>query len=195
LNTLIVLLFTAFIAACAPQLGGYNFLLMQPAQNPNKYTFDTASMTYSDDKITIKFNTSKTWYMGVDGMSQYDNYDGVSFSLQNNTNKPLIIDWNKVSFTDFSGRSGNAVMHQGIKYNECNNFKAPTSIPPKGFVTDIIIPCYGLKFISGAGARWEAHMLPNPTKFPNVTFGLFMPLEIGNETHNYQFSFKGLKAK
>ncbi|MDY6791132.1 MAG: hypothetical protein SWH54_07680 [Thermodesulfobacteriota bacterium] len=192
---LIIFCFMSFLAACAPQLGGYNFSMVPQASNPNKHTFDASSMTYSDDKISIKFSESKTWYMGVVGMSQYDNYDGISFSLQNKTNDVLTIDWNKMSFTDFFGRSGNAVMHQGVKYNECNGFKVPTSIPPKGLISDIIIPCYGLKFISAVSPRWEAHMLPNPAKIPNVKFGIFMPIQIGNQFHNYQFSFKGSKAK
>ena len=59
-HALMIIFSMSFLAACAPQLGGYNFSMMPQENNPNKYTFDASSMNYSDNNISIKFNVLGT---------------------------------------------------------------------------------------------------------------------------------------
>lgn len=197
--SLFISLLLVLLTSCAPQLKGYRFSMDEsnPTESNANYTFDASAMHYSDDMISVRFYVSETFYKGVDGFSQYDNYEGVSFTLRNLTDSPMIIDWNLVSFTDYMGRSGNAVMHSGIKYSQCNEYKPPSSVPPKGTISDIIIPCYGLSFVPEAisSMKWQSRMLPNPTKMPEVQFGIFLPVKIGNEVINYNFSFRGVWEK
>lgn len=185
---LTILVFISLISfvGCAPQIG-YKFTMIKPTINPK--------MIYSNDYISIAFVLSETWYKGVEGMKQYDNFDGISFILTNKTNEVMTIDWNKISFKDYTGSSGNAVMHKGIKYKDCSSIKSPTTIPSKGKLSDIIIPCYGVKFkdYGRSGAKWEIHMLPSPRKMAAVVFGIFIPIQIGDDVHNYEFEFQATR--
>jgi len=183
--TLLLLLTLIAVIGCAPQIG-YNFKIVKPIEN--------SQMAFSDKYISIAFALRETWYKGVEGMSQYDNFEGVSFILRNKTNEMMTIDWNKISFKDYTGSSGNAIMHTGIKYKDCSSFKNPTIIPPRGKLNDIITPCYAVNF-SRYNPRWEVHMLPSPRKLPNVIFGFYMPIKIGDKEHNYEFDFRATTNK
>ncbi len=178
LKLLVSISLISFVGCATPV--GYKFRMIKPNDNPR--------MVYSDEYINMSFVLSKTWYMGVEGMRQYVNYDGISFILTNKTNEVMTVDWNKISFKDHTGSSGNAIMHKGIKYKDCSSIKNPTTIPPKGKLGDIITPCYGLDF---RRTGWEAHMLPSPRRMPNVVFGIYMPIQIGDKVHNYEFEFQG----
>ena len=163
---------------------GYNFELTKPVQSK--------SLSFSDSKIEITFSPSVTSYYGVEGTSNYENYEGLSFSLKNKTNAVITLDWNKITFEDYSGTSGNSVMHKQIKFKDCSSIKDPTTIPPNGTLVDIIIPCYGVKFNSNQYLlRWEAKMLPSPSKVQNPEFGVFIPIFVGDKSQNYQFKFIG----
>jgi hypothetical protein len=160
------------------------------------------SENYSDGLISAKFYLVKSSnHAGVSGFSQYTSYHGIGFSIVNKTNLPLTIDWNRVSYIDTNGNSGNCVMHTGLKYNECSNEKAPSVIPPHGRMSDVITPCRYLKFLDGncgngiyLEPRWVVDgMLPNPEYYSTVTFGVFMPLKIGEKTYNYTFMFSGTR--
>ncbi len=179
-NKIFVAAIVISIFGCAPQIG-YRFSLMKPMQDQG--------MVYSDEKIDIRFAMSETWYKGVEGMKQYDNYDGISFLLKNKTNEVITIDWNKVSFKDYTGSSGNAVMHKGIKYIDCSSIKNPTVVPPKGQLNDIITPCYAVALTA---SRWQIHMLSSPRKMPTADFGFFIPIRIGEIEHNYVFEFRAV---
>lgn len=183
--TLLAFLALFTIISCAPQIG-YNFKMVNPNYN--------SKMIYSDDYITIAFAITETWYKGVEGMSQYDNYEGISFILNNKTDKVVTFDWNKISFKDYTGSSGNAVMHNGIKYRDCSSLKYPSTVPPKGKLRDIIVPCYAVSFPQYA-SEWRVHMLPSPRQMPNVIFGFYMPIKIGDKIHNYQFDFQAIANK
>ena len=178
-----LLFLVACLVGCAPQIG-YRFTMTKPSADSRLF--------YSDGYIDVRFVLSETWYKGVEGMKQYDNFDGVAFVLTNKTNEVMTIDWNKISFKDYTGSSGNAVMHKGIKYNECSSIKNPTTIPPKGQLSDIIIPCYAVDF---TGSAWKVHMLPSPRKMPTAEFGIYMQIKVGETVHNYEFEFRATKGE
>jgi hypothetical protein len=174
----------AFLCGCAPQIG-YSFKMAASTT----VSSPPSTMTYSDNFIDISFNIVEDFYKGVEGFQQYDQYKGVSFVLNNKTDNVLTIDWNKISFKDYRGSSGNSVMHNNMKYNECASSKPSTVVPPKGRIEDVIIPCYGVAFTSGSYARWNLSFLPSPRVFPNVDFGIYMPLQFDTNIKNYEFNF------
>jgi hypothetical protein len=159
------------------------------------------SPAYSDTVIAVNFALEETWdYKGVSGLSQYDNYSGIAFSLVNKTDQTMTIDWDRVSYIDLGGNSGNAVMHKGIKYTNCAGEKAPSVVPPHGRMHDVITPCCDVEFREGVyemglhiKPKWVVKMLPNPEEHPNVHFGVYMPLEVGGKILNYTFLFSGTK--
>jgi len=180
LKTFLLFIVTCLVG-CAPQIG-YKFTMTKPS--------DDSRLFYSDEYIDVKFALSETWYKGVEGMKQYDNFDGVAFVLTNKTSEVITIDWNKISFKDYTGSSGNTVMHKGIKYSECSSIKNLTIIPPKGQLNDIITPCYAVEF---TGSEWKVHMLPSPRKMPTAEFGIYMSIKVDKTVHNYEFEFRATK--
>lgn len=180
----ILVMLSISLFGCATSYMGYDIKMVQPVGNQG--------MSFSDENIGIFFKPSRTSYVGVEGIRQYENFDGMSFVLHNKTDEVLILDWNKISFKDYYGSSGNSVMHEGTKYKDCSSIKSSSTIPPKGKLSDIIIPCYGVKFISNRWETgWKVHMLPSPNKLPNPEFGFFIPIQIGKKIHNYNFQFVG----
>lgn len=161
---------------------------------------DSSKLNFSDDNIEIYFSfPHDPMWMGVEpvtkGSLQYRQYTGIGFIIKNKTNETITINWDKVSIKDWTGNSGRQVMHTGIKYNECTNLKAVTTIPAKSQNNDIVIPCYALEFKTGSGwvnPRWNISILPSPRQVSKADFGLFMPLQIGNKTIEYNFEFQAI---
>lgn len=181
---MMLVLTSVALAGCVTP-ASYNFNMIDSHSQEN--------MMFEDENIVIMFSVTKDAFMGVEGMKQYQQYDGLGFIMQNKTDKSITLDWNKVSVKDASGVSWNAVMHQGIKYNECSDPKNPAIIPPQGKIIEEIIPCYGVKFVSaGSLSRWNVSMLPSPRKVSEADFGVYMPLQIGDETKEYSFDFHAM---
>ena len=179
----ILFLLFFILTGCIPV--GYRMNMVKPVN----------SSVFEDDNIKIIFSIKQEAFMGVEGVQQYKQYSGITFNFTNKTDKTIIIDWNQISFKDYTGSSGRAVMHSGLKYNECSNLKAPTTVPAKGQFSDIIIPCYALEFKTFDGfapARWNISMLPSPRQCPKIQFGFFVPLKIGENTVDYNFEFQAI---
>ena len=156
-----------FISGCATYK--YNFDLITPKP--------TGQMQYNDDKIQIEFEIKAHPEPNHPYVIFYNN---IGFKLSNKTDQLILVDWNKVSFRDYKGISGNPVMHGNIKFGRCTLSKLPSVVPAHGTIEDVIVPCYA-----------ENGMLPRPQEMPDVDLGFFMPLSIGNETVNYNFEFHG----
>lgn len=181
MERLIVSFLSFVLIGCAPATwnpGYATFSILKPEK--------TTNMSYSDQRISVNFAVRQSSTYGVEGIRRYVAYKGLAFTLVNNTDNVIIIDWNKISFVDYTGSSGNAVMHKDVKFNECASPKTPTTIPPRGRVSDIIIPCYAISF---EGSYWHVSMLPSPRQYPKAQFGVFMPIQIGKQIVNYEFSF------
>ncbi|UCE34101.1 MAG: hypothetical protein JSV40_13035 [Deltaproteobacteria bacterium] len=189
LSTL-VLFSTLALTRCAtpPAPVGYDVTMIKPTPAPQ--------MVYSDESIRIRFAMSKTWYHGPEfgGLSifgRWENYDGISFELENKTDKIMTIDWTMITVTDCTGASGNPVMHRGVEPRLCYGPKQPTVIGPKDILRDIIIPCYAIR-IYPTGCY--VYMLPSPLEVPEPEFGLYLPLKIGEDLYVYRFAFRAKKA-
>jgi hypothetical protein len=168
------------------------------AYNVSMPSSQSGALVYLSDGIDISFSIQRDGGLGTypgTVMEHYENIAGISFVLMNKTDKTLTIDWNKVSFKDTAGFDGNAVMHKGVKYNECASFKAPSVVPPKGRLMDVITPCYAVEFASSQyGSTWVTDMLPAPRNRPETEFGLFMPIRVGDAEEHIKVSFKATKT-
>jgi len=187
-----ILLFVSTLALirCATPLPpvGYDFTMIKPTR--------ALEMAYSDEYIRIRFAISKSWYQGPEfkgssTLGRWENYDGISFVLENKTNKIMTIDWDKISVKDYAGSSGNPVMHRGIEPRYCSAPKNPTMIWPKGTLSDIIVPCYAIRIYA---TGWYVYMLPSPREVPEAQFGIYMPIQISKDLHIYRFEFRAKKA-
>jgi len=150
---------------------------------------DNYERVFSDDYVTIEFSFPyKMTASRNRDFTATNVHPGISITLTNKTDKIIVIYWNQVSMKDYTGASGKSVMHTGIKYINCAESKVPTTLPGKGVLRDMIIPCYGLWKDS---ARWNSNMLPEPYSGAKATLGLYLPLKIGEELKAYNFDFSG----
>ena len=133
-------------------------------------------LKYSDSVIDVSFK-----------MSQYDS--NIDLLLMNKTNSPIKIDWNQVSFVSMSGKAVK-VIHEGIKLINSGEMQAPTYIPPKATLSDIIAPTSNFYWNKG----WEyIPILPKgqaALSSVGQTFSVYLPMEINGQLKHYNFVFK-----
>ena len=139
----------------------------------------TSTMEYNDDALAINFSLQKT---------------EIDFVLQNKSDDPIKLDWNLVSFIQSWGTS-QAVIHKGIKLADKQAPKAPSVVPPKAKIEDIVVPVENVEFANG---EWRTQDLlldgPASLKMVGQEFSIFMPLDLGDKTKNYTFTFKILSV-
>ncbi len=145
----------------------YKLALSKPAPSEN--------LLFTDDSIALVFVPSKT---------------SLDFVLQNKGDAPIKIDWNTVSFVSPAGLA-QSVIHNGIKLIDKAAPKAPSMIPPHAKVNDAIIPVENVEYVEN---NWVTHPLlpagPVGLQVAGQEFSIFMPLDLGGTTKNYNFVFK-----
>ncbi|MGD0499499.1 MAG: hypothetical protein ABSC23_13800 [Bryobacteraceae bacterium] len=147
---------------------------------PAKYTFtmkkpsQSDALHFYDDSLDALFNITQAQ---------------ITFVLRNKTDNPIKISWDQVSYVDFYGTS-HRVMHKGVKLVDREQPQAPTIIPPKAQVDDLVVPTDYMAFISG---NWkQENILPDNVvakQLKGKTVSVFMPLEINGSVKNYSFEF------
>jgi hypothetical protein len=150
----------------------YKFALSKPAASDD--------LLFTDENVTLVFLPNKT---------------ALSFVLQNKGDAPIKIDWNTVSFVSPAGIA-QGVIHNGIKLVDRSAPKAPSMIPPRAKVDDAIIPVENVEYLEN---DWITHPLlpagPLGLQSAGQEFSIFMPLDIGGTTKNYNFVFKIVSAE
>jgi hypothetical protein len=159
----------------------YSFVLLQKkvtAKADEGGLIESPDLQYSDDLSRFVFSISKRQ---------------IGFVLQNKTDDPIEIDWNKVAFVDVSGES-HKVMHSGVKYVNRNESLAPTTIPPTAKLEDIVFPTDYVYFEEGEYGGWrETPLFPDGDRAASLkgqTFVVFIPMRMKGVVKNYSFRFK-----
>jgi hypothetical protein len=154
----------------------WNFDLRAPVNSKN--------LVYSDGAITIAFVISKSQ---------------VLFEIQNMTDSGIKINWDDISFISPTNRASR-VVHSGIRFIDKSNPQAPTVIPPKSKISDILIPSENVSFSTGwnEGSLFEGDTSsyivgnpepPKPLIFNGREFGIYFPIEIKGVKKEYSFRF------
>jgi hypothetical protein len=158
----------------------YSFALLKKtlARTGKPSIVESSDLDFSDDLTGFVFSISKRQF---------------GFVLQNKTDEPIEIDWNKVAFVDVIGES-HKVMHSGVKYIGRNEPLAPTTIPPSAKLEDIVSPSDYVYYSEGKYGGWrELPLFPDGDKalaFKGQTFTVFMPVRVNGTVKNYSFKFK-----
>lgn len=117
----------------------------------------------------------------------------IAFSIQNKTEEPIEIDWNKFSFVDVSSKS-NKVIHAGVKFSEMEKAQTEIVIPPLARFEDVILPTDNVYYSDSLKSWQKVSIFPSgydsAKLFKGKTFSLFMPLKINEKVKNYFFTFK-----
>jgi hypothetical protein len=148
----------------------YDISLIKPKLNKD--------LQFSDDNINIAFQLNK---------------ETISFTLLNQTENPIDLDWNKVSYIDRESNSSK-IIHNGIKYIDKEKSMTETTIPPMSKLNDIIIPTNSISYSSSLNDWTLKNLLPGgytaAATIKDKTFSVFMPIKINNAIKNYLFTFK-----
>lgn len=173
-----------------------------------KYDIVLSSVESRADNNVVDLITS----VQEDGVSQYvyeDDYirilwfvDRVSFhfNLENKTDRTIRVEWDNIAYVDYDGETGR-VIHSGVKYNERNSEQAPSVVPRRARMTDVLLPAANVEF---DGYRWQEKSLLGgdygwvPTgvttasslvDYSGKSMSIVMPLEIDGQTREYTFNF------
>lgn len=147
----------------------YIFKMIKPIANDD--------LIFKDNALNLEFNISNKQ---------------IKLILKNNTEKAAKIDWNQVSYVDVLGQS-HKVMHSNIKYIDRDRVQAPTIVPPKSNIDDIIFPIDYVFYESGKYGGWREKALfpqaPDAKLYHNKDFSIYMPVEIDKTIKEYFFTF------
>jgi len=127
-------------------------------------------------------------------ISFFWSYSSINFELNNKTDEPIEINWNKISYVDINNKS-DKIFHSEVKYSERSNEMPESIIPPQASIKDSIVPISNVSFVEGSkysSAFWkEDNLLPivYNESLKTKTIGLFIPLKINGAIKNYNFVF------
>jgi hypothetical protein len=107
-------------------------------------------------------------------------------TLSNDTDQPLVIDWNRIEYIDIKGQP-HSVIHQGISHLDPVSAQIPTTVPPRETITDLLQPA-DRRQINGV---WRlAHLNPPDPKveYYEDTVTIVMPIKALGVFRDYRFT-------
>ena len=142
----------------------YDFKVIKPSEATNQ-SFEDAYI-----KATFPLDRSK-----------------FSFAIENKSDAPLFLDWNRASYVDTDGQA-HRVIHTGIRFIEKDKEIPPSVIPPGATVKDVVLPVDYIEFATGWVVR---DMLPEPISkdLKGKSFSIFLPLQVNGQQKYYNFVF------
>ncbi len=147
----------------------YLFSLIKPKENKN--------LLYKDEFVDIKF---------------FITTNELGFILKNETQLPMKINWDLVSYVDYNEES-HRIIHSGVQYINRNNIQTATVIPPMSKLTDSVFPVDYVEW-STIGKSWnKMSFFPGDISSKQLkgrNLKLFLPIDINGKVVNYQFVFK-----
>jgi len=187
---LLILIFLLSISVCEAQKkikreGMYSAYLYS-VEGPEDYNLDSVNSVCEDPIIKIDWDYA---------------YSQIGFELTNKSDQTIKILWDDAAYISMSNESGR-VFHKGVKYIDRENSQPPTSIYKNTTLSDLISPTANTRYVSGQYGGWvSSPLIPVPQgAFSNKieyredlldkTMKVVLPIKIGDEVHEYIFSFK-----
>ena len=151
----------------------------------------SSDLSYSDDKIDIKFELTMVRL----GFKLQMKPEAVAFTLMNKTDKTMKINWDEVVFVNPQGIS-TGVYHTGVLMEDKNIQQVPSTIVPHTSFKDGILPknsiTYFVDILSGKKQLKYLGLFPGKDidYYIGKTFKIYLPLYIGDKKYDYTFVFK-----
>lgn len=167
---LVLLVLGLMILGCAAMYH-YRFTLLEPLPT------EKSALVYSDSLFTIHFNfpTHYRWYRQID------------FTLLNNSNKNIKIDWDNSTYVDDKNIS-HRIAHGSIKMIETEKAQMPSIIAPNSKFSDFVIPADHIN-LNPTTYTWEIDDLFSYDA-RSKTIYLILNFKIDDKPIDYKFAFK-----
>lgn len=133
--------------------------------------------TYRDRELTFFFRPTPS---------------ALHFHVENLTERPIWIEWDRGSFHDPFGRSG-AVAHASTRWNNRYGSQASTQIPGFQRYSDYVFPMDYLVDPAGSTEQLHRPLFPEDTSAPQYTdrlFGVDLMFRIDEDLRPYTFRFR-----
>lgn len=189
---------------CAP--AGYRFSMLKPdnpqQQNIIKYDYllkNSQSFDFSDDNVDITIVIEKnTLFAGVEkGALQYWRYPSIHLTIRNKINNRITLDINKIKFRRWQGFTRPVVWIEGKYENKAVLIEDDKQ--KRVTLTNKIIdiePQRGDSLVFSDDPSWRYSrtysLFPSPREHSRIDFGLYIPLQIGSKTIDYNFEFQAI---
>lgn len=122
-------LIVAFIlASCTTRAYTYKILLERP-QKSN-------ALLYENDTMSISFDFTEKW---------------INFKMYNKIEDGIRVNWDELSMS-INGKAAR-VVHKETGAYKITEVQPPTTVPPKTFLDDAIVPTENVKFTTAMGGR------------------------------------------
>lgn len=164
----------------------YNTYTMQMTDSVGNPDQISTACTHVDSNLSVGFEFLKT---------------DISMVLKNNSNSTIKINWDECLF--IKNDIPSKVMHSGVKYTDRNQSMPPSIIPKGTLHTDVIVPTdnvywkegYYSQYGSSPGGWEKKDILPTSTTNIGDKVSLYMPINVGTTTQEYNFNFKVKDSK
>lgn len=161
-----------------------------------------AKVEYGETKIVTLEDAGVSKYQYEDDYMRivwYVDLKQFNFSLTNKSSHSMKINWDDISYVDINGSAGR-VIHAGVKYNEKSNAQAPTTIPRRASINDMVVPSDNIfynqytgwltKFLFPLHYTEQSALDANAPKYVGKEMVILMPIEIEGVRNEYMFIFK-----
>lgn len=151
----------------------YVFRLIKPTASDN--------LLFEDSIISIRF------VVGEEAR-------GVQFALQNKTDSPILVNWDKAAYMDPSGES-HRVIHTGIVFADRSKAQSLTSIAPTGRINDGVFPADYIDWSNATNDWTQTILFPQtaaaePGRMKGQRFGVLLPVTVNGVEKNYFFQIQ-----
>ena len=201
-KTILSAAITMLLASCGTMLtttnhyANYNIVLSE-VESP-----ENAKVEYGETKVVTMAEEGIDKYVYEDDymrIAWYVDLKMFHFTLTNKSKHSIKINWDDISYVDVNG-AANRIIHAGVKYSEKSNAQAPTTVPRRASITDLILPADNVKYNQYTG--WLTYFLfpmhytsvdvMNETapKYVGKEMCILMPIEIEGVRNEYMFVFK-----
>jgi hypothetical protein len=170
--------YTGIVSGAADSVGWQT----QSASAAYRYRFRQiqpggSGFTYRDRELSFYFRPST---------------DALHFQVENLTDQPIWIDWDRSTFYIPQG-SSDRVAHSTTRWEDRNSAQAPTQIPGLQRFGDYTIPMTYLLDPAGSDEQLHRRLLPendSALHYADAEFGVDLVFLISNVPRNYTFRFK-----
>lgn len=148
----------------------------QRYQAPIADTLDVVRYAYEDDLFRSIWSASEA---------------GWDLVLYNKSEKPLMIDWDEVSYMDVDN-IGHRVLSSSTKYSERNNPQTPSVIPRRGNINESLFSADHI-YQSSTGIWAKRPLWPvdfaEAQRYKGKTVRMIIPFSVDGLTAQYEFNF------